>query len=83
MALHLDNYITGFDFNPAGDSIATIDSYGVCLISDLNTNNYGFHIEFKKRGDSYFQKYSPLILLIIIFTFLTNLTIELAFFLFL
>ncbi len=52
MALHLDNYMTGFDFNPAGESIATIDRYGVCLISDVNTNNYGFHIEFKEQGNS-------------------------------
>ncbi len=25
MALHLDKYITGFDFNPTGKPIATID----------------------------------------------------------
>jgi hypothetical protein len=61
MALHPENDITGFDFNAAGESIATIDNYGVCLISDVNTNNYGFHIELERRGDSHFQKYSSLI----------------------
>ncbi len=53
MALHLDNVVTGFDLNPAGDSIATIDKYGVCLISDLNTNNYVFHLQVgSERGNS-------------------------------
>ncbi len=45
MTLQLENYITSFDFNPAGESIATIDAYGDCLISDVNTNNYVFHLQ--------------------------------------
>ncbi len=61
MALNLGNFVASFDFNPAGESIATIDAYGVCLISDVNTNNYGFQFEFNERGDSRFQKYSSLI----------------------
>ncbi len=43
--LHLDNFVVGFDFNTAGDSIATIDHFGVCFISDVNTNNYGFYLQ--------------------------------------
>ncbi len=55
MALHLENCITAFDFNPAGDSIATIDRYGVCLISDVNTNNYGLHLQVGSyKGNSEF-----------------------------
>ncbi len=55
MGLHLGNCITGFDFNPAGDSIAIIDAYGMCLISDVNTNNYGFHLQLGSEfGNSEF-----------------------------
>ena len=31
--------ITGLDFNPTGEYVATIDEKGVCLISDVTTNN--------------------------------------------
>ncbi len=41
----LENCISDFDFNPAGESMATIDEYGKCLISDVNTNNYGLHLQ--------------------------------------
>ena len=45
--LYLGNFIPGLDFNPAGELIATIDRYGVCLISDVNTNKYSFHTDMK------------------------------------
>ncbi len=55
ITLHLENSVTGFDFNPAGGSIATIDKYGVCLISDVNTDNYSFHLEVgSQEGNSEF-----------------------------
>lgn len=38
------NWVAGFDFNPAGETISTIDKYGVCLISDVNTDHYSFHL---------------------------------------
>ena len=38
--------ITGLDFNPTGEYVATIDERGVCLISDVNKNDYNFHMEF-------------------------------------
>ena len=44
MHLHLDNCISGIDFNPSGELVATIDCSGVCLIPDMNTSNYRFHI---------------------------------------
>ena len=40
--------ISGLDFNPAGEYVATINTTGVCLIHmvfDVNTNNYRFHKE--------------------------------------
>ncbi len=84
--MDLDNFITAFDFNPAGESIATINAYGVCLISDVNTNNYAFHLQFENtpssRGKSEYQKYTSY-KTNLISTFLTNLMIKLAFFLFL
>ncbi len=49
--IHLEHFVAGFDFNPAGDSIATIDASGVCLISDVNTNNYGFHLKVAGYGN--------------------------------
>ena len=45
-SLNVANTISGFDFNPNGEIAGTIDKYGICLISDINTNNYRFHINF-------------------------------------
>ena len=52
MEIHLinfygDNYITDLDFNPNGDLVATMDCYGTCLISDINTDNYFFHLNME------------------------------------
>lgn len=46
----LDNCISSFDFDPQGDSIATIDRYSICLISNVNTHNYGFHLKLGDYG---------------------------------
>ena len=45
MILYLDNAISGLDFNPLGTMIASIDHGSVCLISDINTNHYSFHLK--------------------------------------
>jgi len=46
--------MTGFDFIPAGDSIATIGECRVCIISDVNTNNnYVFHLQVGSKLDGY------------------------------
>lgn len=59
MDLHLGNWIAGLDFNPSGERVATIDCYGVCLLSDVDTNNYGFHLGIGSRGgNSDIPKYS-------------------------
>ena len=42
----LESVITGLDFNPTGEYMATIDEDGVCLILDVNKNDYNFHMEF-------------------------------------
>ena len=42
----LGNVISGLDFSPLGTSMAAIDNSGVCLISDVVTNDYRYHIEY-------------------------------------
>ena len=44
----LENAITAFDFNPLGTLAAYIDELGVCIIADVDTNDYIFDI----RGES-------------------------------
>ena len=45
MILCLDNAISGLDFDPSGTMTASIDHTNVCLISDINTNDYSFHLK--------------------------------------
>ena len=40
----LDDVVTSFDFDLSGERAATIDSSGVCLVSDINTNTKNFHL---------------------------------------
>lgn len=35
----LGNYIPGFDFDQNGEIMGSVDQYGICLLSDVNTNN--------------------------------------------
>lgn len=48
-----NNWIAGMDFDPSGESIATIDSHGMCLISDVTTNhcNFNLKIGFLSKGE--------------------------------
>ena len=58
--LIIDNFICGLDFSPLGTSMASIDRYGVCLISDIRTNGYSYHIETDSQSIQkliYFQFY--------------------------
>ena len=50
ISLNLDNVITGLDFSPNGELAATIDRYGVCLISDVNTDSYHFHLNMEMKN---------------------------------
>ena len=47
---YLVNFIAGLDFNPNGEIAATIDTYGVCLISNVNTDSYRFHLAMEMKN---------------------------------
>ena len=47
----LEKVITGLDLNPTGEYVVIIDWKGVCLISDVSTNNYTFHKEVRSEGN--------------------------------
>ena len=47
MYIYIGNDITGLDFHPHGEMLATIDRYGAFLISDVNTDNYRFHLNLE------------------------------------
>ena len=51
----LEDMITGLDFNPTGEYVATIDEEGVCLISDVTTANYTFHKEVEEGSSGKFD----------------------------
>jgi hypothetical protein len=36
--------LTGLDFNPIGELMAAINFYGICLISNIDSNGYKFDI---------------------------------------
>ena len=42
--------MSSLDFNPIGEAVATVDSYGTYLISDVNTDNYLFHMSMESEG---------------------------------
>lgn len=46
-----ENTITGLGFNPTGEAMATIDRYGICLVSDVNTNTYNFHLSMGMNSE--------------------------------
>ena len=47
--LYLVNHITSLDFSPSGEIAASMDCYGICLISDVNTDNYRFHLNMEMK----------------------------------
>lgn len=48
----LENVVTGLDFHPDGEMIATIDRYGMCLISEVNTSKCNFHMNMNINGEA-------------------------------
>ena len=40
--------MSSFDFNPTGDTVAIHSRYGAILISDLNTDEYKYHMELSE-----------------------------------
>ena len=49
----LESVITGLDFNPTGEYMATIDEEDVCLISDVTTVNSIFHKKFGEESGKF------------------------------
>ena len=49
MILCLDNSILGLDFSPLGTLAVSIDEDNVCLISDITTNDYSFHLQMNSK----------------------------------
>mgnify|MGYP000984595776 CR=1 FL=1 len=48
----LADVISKIDFNPTGEYVTTINSNGACLVSDVTTVNYRFHVELGETGNS-------------------------------
>ena len=46
-----DDIVTSFDFDTTGERSATIDYSGVCLISDIDSNNESFHLNMENKGN--------------------------------
>ena len=44
-----DNAIRGLDFTPLGTLTATIGPYGMCLISDIYTDDYDLYSQICAR----------------------------------
>ena len=43
--LFVDGPISGLDFNPLGNLIASFSEDGICLISDVDTDDYRYHLK--------------------------------------
>lgn len=54
--LDQNNCVAGFDFNQNGEIAATVDMLGVCLVSDMNTDSYCFHMNLEMKNKSGKQK---------------------------
>ena len=68
LCFDVGNHITSFEFNPTGELISTIDSCGICLISDVNTNNDSFHVNLEVNRMSGISNF----LYILLFNLLDN-----------
>lgn len=40
--------MTGFDLHPVGELMASIDLYGACLVSKVDTGSYQSHFHTKE-----------------------------------
>ena len=55
MELPSENRITGLEINPNGETVATIDCFGICLISDIDTNKYSYHMDMGNSDSGIFN----------------------------
>ena len=46
----LENFISSFDFDPTGETVATIGCCTTCMISDMNTDKYKYHLKMSNTG---------------------------------
>lgn len=53
----IENMITGFDFHPGGELMATEDMDNTYLISDVNTNDYRFHVNSGTNRGTMLENY--------------------------
>ena len=68
-----ENAISGLDFNLLGTLTASIDHYGVCLISEIDTNDYSCHLQIGSKSSKLSNYLSSLYSIIeICFVFSTN-----------
>ena len=49
MSFFQGGHIEGIDFNAEGKLSAMIDTGGVCLISNINTDEYLFHLKLELK----------------------------------
>ena len=42
-----ENSISSLDFNRSGEFVATIDCFGKCLVADVNTDSYYYHLDLE------------------------------------
>ena len=60
LSLCIDNSICGLDFSPLGTTVASIDQDGVCLISDLISHDYKYHVKTESESGFSNPSYSVL-----------------------
>ena len=61
MDVLLENHITTLDFNLNGETIAFMDRYGTCVLSDVNTHNSSLHLSLRNAACGK-QKFSVIII---------------------
>ena len=67
MILIIDNYITGLDFDPSGTLVACLAQNGVCLISDIDTNNSSYHTRNSTTFGNLFKDYMKIKMSLLLF----------------
>lgn len=44
------NQMSGLDFNPTGELVATMDIHGTCLVADINIDSYRSHLDAGRQS---------------------------------
>ena len=73
-----DNHITSFDFNPSGELVVTIDFDGKCLLADVNTDSYIYHLDMDGGLNRKIDLETSSISLIVFFFLLINFIISIS-----